>query len=137
MPKFRLRPPKPDTEGRTHHVTPQSAGWQHVGFETYTLRSGQTVARQGSDREHCIVMLSGHARVAAGGIDFGLIGGRSSPFEADVWSFYIPGEMGWTIAADGNCEFAVCSAPGKTEPGKAELPARVIDMDGAVQLILA
>ena len=126
MPKLRLRSPKPDAEGRIHHVTPQSAGWQHVGFETYALVSGQAVARTGSDREHCLVMLSGHMRVWAGGKDFGAIGGRSSPFEADIWSFYVPGGMDWRAEAEGACEFAVCSAPGKIEPGKPGLPARVI-----------
>lgn len=121
MPKFRIRPPKPDSEGRSHHVTPQSAGWHHVGFETYAIEPGQAVARGASDREHCIVMLSGRARASAAGTAFGIIGGRSSPFEPDVWSFYVPGGMEWQVAAEGPCEFAVCSAP-----GRPRLPARVI-----------
>jgi 5-deoxy-glucuronate isomerase len=121
MPKLLIKPQPPGADGQIHAVTPASAGWRYVGFAVHRLDSGQTLARAGDDRELCLVMLSGTARVGAGGRDFGRIGGRASPFEPEVWSFYVPAGMDWTVAAESACEIALCSAPGK--PG---LPARVI-----------
>ena len=31
----------PAADGRMVNVTPESAGWRHVGFEVYRLRAGQ------------------------------------------------------------------------------------------------
>jgi 5-deoxy-D-glucuronate isomerase len=93
MSNLLVKPSKPDSGGRIHAITPASAGWTYVGFEVYQLKAGQSLERATGDREACIVMLSGKARVAAGGEDFGVIGGRSSPFESDPWSLYAPVEV--------------------------------------------
>ena len=50
-----------------------------------------------------------------------MIGGRASPFEPDPWSLYVPAGSSWRVTAQGACELAICSAPGK--PGRS---ARVI-----------
>lgn len=121
MSKLLLKAGPDNAGGHFHRVTPHSAGWTYVGFETHTLSAGAGLSRHEAQRETCIVMLSGKARVAAGGKEFGVIGQRNSPFEPEVWSFFIPGDMPWHLSAEGPCEFAVCTAPGK--PG---LPPRVI-----------
>ena len=110
--------------GRNHRITPASAGWQHVGFETHALVPGAGLAGHEPARESCLVMLAGKMRVSAGGQDFGVIGERASPFEPAVWSLYVPAGMPWQVSAEGACEFAVCTAPGA--PGR---PARVIAPD--------
>ncbi|MCZ8183764.1 MAG: 5-deoxy-glucuronate isomerase [Beijerinckiaceae bacterium] len=107
--------------GFRHSITPASAGWTHVGFETARLASGASLTREETARETCLVLLAGRARVSAGGTDFGVIGGRSSPFEPEVWSFYVPAGMAWQAVAEGPCEIALCTAP-----GRPRLPARVI-----------
>jgi 5-deoxy-glucuronate isomerase len=66
-------------------------------------------------------MLSGKARVSASGRNFGVIGGRASPFEADPWSLYAPARSQWSLTAETDCEIAVC-----TSPAEGKLPARVI-----------
>ena len=124
MPNLLVKPSKPDANGRIHAVTPASAGWTYVGFEVYRLNAGQSLAEQTGDREACIVMLSGKAHVAAGGQDFGMIGGRSSPFEPAPWSLYAPARSHWSLKAETDCEIAVCTAP-----GEGRLPARVIRPD--------
>ena len=121
MPKLLIKPQPPGEDGKIHEVTPLSAGWRYVGFAVHRLSQGQALERTGDDRELCLVMLSGEARVGAGGQDFGRIGGRASPFEPEVWSFYAPAGTDWSVAAESDCEIALCSAPGK--PG---LPPRVI-----------
>lgn len=122
MSKLLIKPSAPDQTGRIHAVTPQLAGWDYVGFEVYRLADGQELARDTADREICIVPLSGKVVARAAGRVFGEIGGRASPFEADPWCFYVPAGAGWSVAARGPCEIAVCSAPGR--PG---LPPRVIE----------
>ncbi|HEY8382228.1 MAG TPA: 5-deoxy-glucuronate isomerase [Microvirga sp.] len=124
MPNLLVRPSAPDESGRVHVVTPASAGWTYVGFEVYRLAPGQSIAQETGDREACLVMLSGRAAVASGGRDFGVIGGRASPFEADPWSLYAPARSDWSATAETACEIALCTAP-----AEGRLPARVIGPD--------
>src|SRR5690606_5157828 len=106
-------------------VTPQSAGWTHVGFELHRLAPGETVSAATGDREVCLVFVTGKGRASAGGRDLGELGDRMSPFEGKPWSVYVPGGSDWTVEATTPLELAVCSAPSL---GGA-LPARVIAPD--------
>jgi 5-deoxy-glucuronate isomerase len=124
MSNLLVKPSTPGPDGRIHSVTPASAGWTYVGFEVYRLRTGQSVAKATGDREACIVMLSGKASVSAAGEDFGIIGGRSSPFEPDPWSLYAPARSEWALKAETDCEIAVCTAP-----GEGKLRPRIIRPD--------
>ena len=81
MSKLLVKPSPPDSRGRVHSITPASAGWTYVGFDVYRLKAGQSLRDETGDREACIVMLAGKAHVSAGGKNFGIIGGRASPFE--------------------------------------------------------
>ena len=117
MSKLLVKPSPPDANGRIHHVTPETAGWGHVGFSVHRLAAGQTLSLATGTREHCIVVLSGKVEARAGDVGFGVIGGRSSPFEPDPWSLYVPAGLTWSVTAQGPCELAVCSAPGR--PGRA------------------
>ncbi|EHL99665.1 putative 5-deoxy-glucuronate isomerase [Acetobacteraceae bacterium AT-5844] len=115
-----VRQTAPDAEGATHRITPASAGWTYVGFDTYKLPAGACVARRQEGREACLVLISGHARITAGGKDFGRIGGRASPFDGSPWSVYVPAGAAWQVESDG-CELAVCTAP-----AQGRLSARLI-----------
>ncbi len=110
MPSPLLR--KPAQGSRIHHVTPENAGWTYVGFDVHQLAQGAELAAPTGTRELCIVLLSGTARIAAGGQDLGRIGGRNSPFEGPPWSAYIPAQSDYTLLAQTACEVALCSAPG-------------------------
>ncbi len=110
------------TPGRSvHAITPENAGWTHVGFEVVDLDAGQSLVRQGQGRELCFVMVSGRANVRAGGVDFGSMGGRESPFAGNPSSLYAPPRVPVELTAVGRCEVAVCSAP-----AEGHLPARLI-----------
>jgi 5-deoxy-glucuronate isomerase len=110
--------------GRTIHVTPQSAGWGHVGFDLIKLAAGEEAGGNASGRELCLVMISGKARARVDGTDFGSIGERNNPFEGKPWSVYVPPEAHWRIIAETPVELAVCSAP-----ARGGLPARLIGPD--------
>ncbi len=111
--------------GRVAHVTPENAGWTYVGFDLHRLKAGDTVSANTLGREACLVLVSGKAKVSAGGKDFGLIGERMNPFEGKPWSVYVPEKSDWTVTADTDVELAVCSAPGLG----GGLPARLIAPD--------
>ena len=77
-------------DGVGHRITPESAGWRYVGFETRTLKTGETSKLATDSREVCVVVLSGKARVTAEGFDSGVIGERASVFDGLPWSVYLP-----------------------------------------------
>lgn len=100
------------TEGRIVHVTPESAGWTHVGFDVVKLAPGETTAGGDPAREACLVLVSGRARIVAGDLDTGPIGGRTSPFDGAPWSVYVPAGTDWRATAETELTLAVCTAPG-------------------------
>ena len=111
--------------GRVHHITPENAGWTYVGFDLFRL-DPKGVAEGGlPDKEVCLVILSGKAKITVDGKDLGELGGRMSPFEGKGWSVYAPAGARWTVEATTPLEIAACTAPGR--PGSH--PVRVIGPD--------
>jgi 5-deoxy-glucuronate isomerase len=108
--------------GRIVEVTPESAGWTYVGFDLYRLAPADQARQDTAEREVCLVLVSGRARIAAGERDFGVLGERVSPFSGKPWSVYVPAGSDWAVTAETDVELAVCSAPGR--PGS--YPPRVI-----------
>src|SRR6516164_11578355 len=98
-------------DGVGHRITPASAGWRYVGFETRTLKQGAKSKLDTGGDEACIVILSGKARVTAGGFDSGRIGERASVFDGLPWSVYLPPRSSAIIEAATDCDLALCSAP--------------------------
>nr|WP_145157167.1 5-deoxy-glucuronate isomerase [Paenibacillus terrae] len=113
---------QPDENGRLLSITPESAGWEYVGFEAYRLEPGQTIEQETGDREVCLVLLSGLANVEAGGQSYERIGRRMSVFEPLApYAVYVPAHDRFRLEAVTLTEVAVCSAP-----GQGRLEARLI-----------
>jgi 5-deoxy-glucuronate isomerase len=110
-----------DADGIGHSITPESAGWRYVGFQTRTLKQGAKSGLDTGGNELCVVILSGRARVAADGFNSDVIGERMSVFDGLPWSVYLPPHAAATIQAVTDCELALCSAP-----AEGRLKARVI-----------
>ena len=125
MSRLHLRQHAPDHEHRVIRVTPESAGWEYVGFDLYKLDAGETARGETGDREVCLVFISGKAAVTAGDEDFGSVGARMSPFEGKPWSVYVPAGASWTLTAETPCEIAACSSPGAA----GSCPPRVVGPD--------
>ena len=103
----------PDAQGRTQHITPQSAGWQYVGFAAYELAPGQKLCMPASDRETCLVLVAGKATVVTSGYTFTAIGERMNPFERKKpYALYIANGQPYQVEALTPLELAVCTAPG-------------------------
>lgn len=113
MSELLLKNRTPARDGLVHRVTPESAGWDHVGFDLYRLEPGQRLATTTGAREVCLVLVGGMAKVRAGSRDFGEIGERMGPFEdKKPYSVYVPTKSDYAIEATTAVELAICSAPG-------------------------
>jgi 5-deoxy-glucuronate isomerase len=119
MASLRLRPKTGKV--RQHHVTPRKAGWTYAGLDVFKLPTGERIKGGEEDREACLVIIGGRARISAGGTDYEL-GERLTPFEGPGHSLYVPAGIKWKLEALSPLEIAVCTAPGK--PGSH--PVRVI-----------
>jgi 5-deoxy-glucuronate isomerase len=109
MSHLRIRPTK--SAGHLVAVTPQSAGWDHVGFDLHRLAPGEQVTGHTGGREICLVLVTGLARIVAGSLDCGVVGGRMSPFAGKPHAVYAPGGLDWWVEAQTEVTLAVCSAP--------------------------
>ncbi len=113
MPELLCRSREPDASGLVHRITPQTAGWEHVGFELWRLAPGQSVAQPADDRERCLVLIAGRAEVRSGAHCWRAIGSRESPFDdRSPTAVYLPAGHGFEASAETPLELAVCSAPG-------------------------
>ena len=120
-----LRSPT-NTSSKVHDITPETAGWEYVGFGLYHLKAGETANEATGKCEVILVLVEGHAEVQAAGINFGKMGDRMSVFEKTApHCAYVPGDSDWTATATTDCVLAVCSAP-----AKGDYPAQRIGPDG-------
>ena len=109
-------------DGTLIHVTPESAGWQYVGFQVVQLAEGQSFTRESGDQELCIVLLSGLANISTPEHAWENVGKRMSIFEKiPPYSVYVSNSDQVEIKALSAMEIAICAAP-----GKGTYPARLI-----------
>ncbi|OMF26713.1 5-deoxy-glucuronate isomerase [Paenibacillus sp. FSL H8-0548] len=129
MSKLIVKPVSPNKDGIVLAVSPESAGWQYVGFEVAKLEVGQKLERVTGDLEYCLVLLSGIADVATQEESFTKVGDRMSVFEnKPPYAVYVPNGDRFEVTATTALELAICSAP-----GKGGFKARLIAPSAAAQ----
>jgi 5-deoxy-glucuronate isomerase len=102
---------EPDASGSVLRVTPESAGWEYVGFEVVRLDAGRTLERETGGEEVCLVVLSGRCRVSAGEAGWDEVGERESPFDGPPHAVYLPPGTAYRVEATTGLELAITSAP--------------------------
>ena len=114
MSKLLIQSGTPDAAGCVLNITPQSAGWQHIGFQVHRLMSEQVV-RGGTASGRPAWWCSREAPTSSiDGERFDGMGGRGSVFDdAAPGAVYAPAGSKYSVTAKGDVELAVCSAPGK------------------------
>ena len=111
---------KPTNNQQRHNITPDSAGWEYVGFALHELEAGENIVLQQSGRELCLVILTGTANVQVGEQNWDDVGGRETVFEDKApGAIYVPAGENAEVKAQTRIELAVCSAPGKGASGSA------------------
>jgi 5-deoxy-glucuronate isomerase len=120
-----VRPHDPAPDGTIVTITPEAAAWGHVGFEVLALDAWRTARRGTEDKELCLVVVDGRARVRSEHGDWEL-GGRADPFSGPPAAAYLPPHTELELTGDG--EVALCWAP-----ANGGAPARVLQ-PGAVEV---
>ena len=122
--------------GLVHDITVESArtslspDWSYVSFHLHRLTPGEMASAATGDREAILVMVSGRARMRAGGAELGEVGERMSPWEGKPHALYVPGGSDWSAEATTDCEIAVCTAPAHARDGEnRERAPALIDPD--------
>ncbi len=118
-------------EAQQLSITPESAGWQHVGFYWRELLAGNSYTHVGDGREQCLVVMAGRVDVQVSAPEqeqhFVGIGGRATVFDGPPHAVYAPAGATITISTHpqtDRAEIALCSAPRR--PEAPLLPARHI-----------
>lgn len=107
-----LRKPN-GTTGKVHDISPESAGWEYVGFSLYHLAPGDIASEMTGDKEVILVLVEGKATISGAGQDFGELGERMTVFERiPPHCVYFPNDSEWSATAGTACILAVCTAPG-------------------------
>jgi 5-deoxy-glucuronate isomerase len=117
---------EPDADGSVVKVSPESAGWDWVGFEVLRLGAGQRVERRAGGEEVCLVALGGRCTVSTESDEWE-IGGRESVFDEPPHALYLPPRTGYRVEATAELELALCSAP--AERGAEPLLVRPEDIE--------
>jgi len=103
-------------------VTPERAGWTHVGFRALRLKAGESETLATGTRELCLVVLTGTVDVNADGQRFAALGTRQSVFEEkSPAAVYVPAGKQVTVRAVSDAEVALCTAPGGDTPREVRL----------------
>ena len=98
------------------NVTPERAGWTHVGFKALRLGAGESETVDTGARELCLVVLTGTVDVSVDGKTYANLGTRKSVFEeVSPASVYVPAgksvTVGHTPGSSTVAEVALCTAP--------------------------
>lgn len=98
------------------NVTPERAGWTHVGFRALRLPAGQAELLDTGARELCLVVLTGTVDVGVDGVVHPGLGLRNSVFEeVSPAAIYVPAGKTVQVRAVRDAEVALCTAPGDSQ----------------------
>jgi 5-deoxy-glucuronate isomerase len=108
------------------NVTPERAGWTHVGFTALRLRAEEVESIDTGARELCLVVLTGTVTVTVDGVKHANLGSRASVFEEiSPAAVYVPEGKQVRLLAQTDAEVALCTAPSDS----ASREVRVINPD--------
>jgi 5-deoxy-glucuronate isomerase len=134
MSELLIKPHQPEPDGTFLRVTPQSAGWGHVGFEALALAPGAVARRITAQRELCAVVIEGTLHVVSDRGQWLDLGGRESPWEGPPDAVYLPPESELELRGGASgCEVGLCWAPaqrGGAQPRKLPGAEVVVEVRG-------
>ena len=108
------------------NITPERAGWTHVGFRALRLAAGESERVETGVRELCVVVLTGTVDVTVDGQLYANLGSRSSVFDpVSPAAVYAGAGHQVLVQARRDAEVALCTAPcdGEARPVQVLDPA--------------
>jgi 5-deoxy-glucuronate isomerase len=121
---------QPAEDGSLVSVTPDSAGWTHVGFEVVALAEGQAVRRDTGRRELCVVVISGSVDLSSEHGEWRDLGGRPDPFSGLPDAAYLPPQTNLSLRGGrGGAELGLCFAPAAYGGAPRVLPGGEIEVE--------
>jgi 5-deoxy-glucuronate isomerase len=118
-----VHPSAPGPDGSILAVTPESAGWERVGFEVLELTPGARATRGTGTREVCIVVVQGLCHVRSPHGEWRDLGGRLTPFAGPPDAAYLPPGTEFELeGASPRAEVALCWAPAEGGAPARRLP---------------
>jgi 5-deoxy-glucuronate isomerase len=99
--------------GTVVQITPQSAGWDYIGFHAVRLAPSQTHAGHSGGDELAIVVINGTVSVGSSAGSWERVGQRPDPFSGKPEAVYLPADSSYEVRAETAAEIAVCAAPGR------------------------
>jgi 5-deoxy-glucuronate isomerase len=120
----------PAADGTILSVTPESAGWEYVGFEVLALEGGASAERTCGLRELCVVVISGVVHVSSEHGEWFDIGGRADPWAGPPDAAYLPPDSHVALrAGEDGTELALCWAPALRGAEPRVLPGAGIEVE--------
>ncbi|MCW3064985.1 MAG: 5-deoxy-glucuronate isomerase [Solirubrobacterales bacterium] len=112
-------------------VTPESAGWRHVGFTVAQLPGGQVFRCHTADRELCLVVVEGRCHVRSEHGEWRDLGERADPFSGRPHAAYLPPNTALEVeGAAGGGEVALCFAPARSGAAARILESPPVEIRG-------
>ncbi len=109
-------------------VTPSSAGWRYLSFESLSVRAGTAIDRATDHFEVCLVVLGGACRVESEGESWELAG-RRDVFEGPPWSVYLPPGRRYRVEARQDLELAVSGAVAEAGARARAIPPDQVEVE--------
>lgn len=119
-----VRPGPTAADGTFLSITPDSVGWDFVGFEALALDRTRDAERDTGARELCVVVVQGAADVRSDHGSWLGIGGRVDPWAGMPDAVYLPpgAHLSLSVAAGAErCELGLCWAPAPAGGAPARL----------------
>jgi len=110
--------------GETISFTPDKVGWDHLGFRSLKMRTGESIASQTKNTEIAIVLLGGKCSVTSSAGNWPSFGRRSNVFDGLAHTLYLPIDTEYVLKAETDADVAICSCP-----AEKKFPARLITPD--------
>ncbi len=105
--------------GEYLRVTPERAGWEHLGMGARVLESGQEWTANSGDCEYGLVILGGVCSVSSSKGNWSKIGRRPDVFSGMPYALYLPPGTDFTVRAESapvDLAYGWCSAAAKHPP---------------------
>jgi 5-deoxy-glucuronate isomerase len=112
--------------GEAISFTPDTVGWDHLGFRSVKLHQGESIASNTSTTEIAIVVLGGKCSVTSSAGQWSRFGRRKNVFDGLAYTLYLPIRTEYTLTAETDADIAICSCPAERSfPGRLITPADV------------